>query len=803
MKNSRKNSGFSLAEMLIVVAIIIVLAAVSFVGVQRHQRSMTRLEFDTIAKEIFIAAQNHLTAAEGQGYLQEEKYGNAGNFKDDKNDDAKDGVFYVLNKDSNSDEALKIMLPDYAIDGAIASGTYIIRYQPSTATVLDVFYSRKTRSTALTVSGIDLGTGDYEGLMKLVKENADSRQQRLTYNNGVVGYYGGGEPVDRGERLAVPTFEIENAERLIVRVTDPNSELKFASLKLIITGEKSREEKQKVIPLVKDGTPQTGVANTRVTSNDKNTLYTIVLDDITTDGMHFSELNTSATDGLIPGEDINVKVIAYSNTKLTNIAISPEKTTNSLFADPIQKAPSAGENYTGSDLTNKIAGIANIRHLENLEADVSSVSTSLNIEKAKQITDLSWTDFRTKIGNTPTKIYYKSGDSFTGTEDNCFYPVSPEASLEYDGQNHSIIDVKVNFADNAGLFGTLVADSAVMNLELIDFNVTASSGNAGALAGSATSTTITNVLAHHTNKTDYKTATVTATAGNAGGLVGYMNGGTVSKSAAALVVSGSTNAGGLIGISSSGTVTACYSGGHTYSGAPSGSPAKYSDGHTAVYPVRYYYVDETANEKNKPLYNVTASGTAGGLIGNAGSTAISYSYSTCSAKATDETSGVAGGLVGKGGTISKSYCTGLVSAKTEGAFAGSGAIISSNDCKYFEIINERRNKDDKGNLTSGYNYLKALGDKEETDTSVGKIDATADDYKTFVGVPAVDWKAAKPYDNTLIDFYGMGSGDSRTGRYNFKTVGQLAGGSTVAATDFVSAHYGDWPAPEEFIFVSN
>ena len=70
MTRNRKNSGFTLAEVLIVVAITVILMGVAFVGVQSYQRSSTRLEFDGIAKEIFIAAQNHLTAAESQGYLK-------------------------------------------------------------------------------------------------------------------------------------------------------------------------------------------------------------------------------------------------------------------------------------------------------------------------------------------------------------------------------------------------------------------------------------------------------------------------------------------------------------------------------------------------------------------------------------------------------------------------------------------------------------------------------------------------------------------------------------------------------------
>ena len=52
-KNNKK--GFTLAELLIVVAIIVVLAGVGFISVTNYQKSMAILERDKVAKEIFIA----------------------------------------------------------------------------------------------------------------------------------------------------------------------------------------------------------------------------------------------------------------------------------------------------------------------------------------------------------------------------------------------------------------------------------------------------------------------------------------------------------------------------------------------------------------------------------------------------------------------------------------------------------------------------------------------------------------------------------------------------------------------------
>ena len=65
----KNQQGFSLAEMLLVVAIIIILAGLVFIALPKYQRSMEQLEYDGIAKELFLTAQNHLSMAEGQDYF--------------------------------------------------------------------------------------------------------------------------------------------------------------------------------------------------------------------------------------------------------------------------------------------------------------------------------------------------------------------------------------------------------------------------------------------------------------------------------------------------------------------------------------------------------------------------------------------------------------------------------------------------------------------------------------------------------------------------------------------------------------
>ena len=810
--------------MLIVIAIIAVLAGVSFIAVQQHQRSLNQLDRDAVAKEIFIAAQNHLSMAKSEKYHGVTDFGTPG---DAKTDAGNNDVYYFYS--GNRPAVYDQILPFGAIDGTVLSNSFIIRYQPEAAVVLDVFYWT-TNSSNSRFDCNELGAGDYATLV-----GDDSGDKHKNYKGtGLLGWFGGQDVVKSGEPLNAPDIEVFNGDQLYVTIKDNNplTTVTDVHLKLIITGASSE---------AKAAIECTATSGNRI-SKDVNGKYKIVLDDITTENMHFTHINTDTdfqrpSDGkvFIPGENITVQAVSYSNSELTSVAYSGEWTTNSLFADISQKEPSTmfadttAEIMQDQDYTVVMpdkndpwitAKISNIRHLENLDARISyldnnDISNKINITNAMQVSDLDWKNgFLQYFGGTAT--LFDAGGS--AVKQNCFIPVKPShktdgsepvsVPLNYEGKsieasvtgdttvckmiNHKISNIEVDNStgnmtlSSGGLFES-VNGGSIKDLELVDIKIKMSSGNAGALAGTLEGTRIENVIAY--NSTAATTANITTeVSGSAGGLIGSAKNCTIEKSAAALIVSATGgNAGGLIGTAEGGTISACYSGGHTME-------KKNGTGDKAEVIGVIYDPDN---------FNVTGSAYAGGLIGEAGAATISNSYSTCSAKGKN-----VGGLVGKAsGTITNSYCTGLVgvivgsdgkpvSGTSAGAFAAE-CTGTTTGCSYFGIVNEFEDE------TLGYDYLTALpkvGTGDGSKEGVTALDADANEYNTFTSV----WSDAVPYlKTTLMSYYGEGTGTARVPKYNLKSVEQLAG--TLKADDndtteyFVATHYGDWPAPEIFV----
>lgn len=693
--NRRKNKkGFTLAELMLVVAIIIILASLAFVGVTRYLRDLRLLEMDNAAKELYFAAQNRISAALVSGDLGRLK-------PDDYSADVPQTVESVSseplhvvvfpNTNDMKNTLLDELLPFGSIDETIrANGSYIITYtfdpDSNLANIWDVWYTSKWRGVDHKFSSEELSSL-YENT-----RGEDKKNTRKNYGSdkAVIGHYGStGITLPRSE-LAVTDFQLINKEELYltgtVQIVSGELKLEDVSVNIIVEGRESHAKK--IVPL----TSLTNAENATEGYDTKTGKFLFVLDDITTESKQFSrqfirdDKNTELK--FIPGEDIQVTAEVYSNAAIANIDRATAAD-NSLFQYVKQSA----------DKKTAEAGIGYFRHLQNLSSAVSGVDLGINdiahserlgINSALQTANLVWK----KVESTDPKgfvdferpVLFGTGQPIGGSvygssklTTNSFYPLDLEIVFEYDAGiydedenthvkklvgKHSISNLVVDGQINAGLFGTVEAASDVTvsddnntpnfllilkNLVMDKANITGTK-NAGVIVANELS-------AVQLDAVSINTATVRATSTSmdtcAGGAVGKAVNGleliTVSVTESSIQAQNG-NAGGLVGeFSESG------------------------DTSTGVH-IEIYKSSVVNKAGDKPVTGKVA----GGLVGlvKAAFPKFTNSYSTAIVSGTD----VAGGLVG---SITNSYydSSKKVIGYIRGCYVGGHVVNSDSQAK--------------------------------------------------------------------------------------------------------------------------
>lgn len=641
----KKSHGFTLAEVLIVVAIIGVLLAIAVPNVIGYYRSLKLTELDDSARSIFVAAQNRLTALKSAGT---DLYGlSTQEIEVTLLDNAKFKVRAVT--DTNK---LASLVPGGSIESQLHDNNYAVEIDPKTGAVFAVWYWEKENT-------------HNEANYKMEDVTRDKRLKEM------VGYYGG-TYIERPNigQTPLPSAQMINAEELALTITVPGDGFTgtHRSIKTTITLINGSKE----CKIIED-------ANLKFDTRSGDYTGTIVLD--TLDGSKYTAANTAKNfetgnmgkpfkewvkDPLntskciiAPGANFNieVKVTAVDSTSgKDHVDYLPQyiywTDVNGLFAS-VEEDPVTGEPVT--------AHIAYGRHLQNLDTATSGVVGS--ITGAKQVRDI---DFDTTGGEA---VYSWYDTYLTGGDQRKFTPITNSNLDAYDGDSHTISELLININDNGvGLFkGT---KAALSRIRLV--NATVTGGDlTGTLVGSYSGTTITDCGAyvdeaskpagvtwfaydHYTVTGSNNVPPASPNGVSIGGLVGGISStATLSGCFASVKVLGDNCVGGLVGniLSGNSTFTNCYSGGHTINGS--------------------YDADA----------NVTGSSDVGGLVGlvdnSSGATLTldGINYSTCSVKTTGSALTSVGLLVGGDtGTVTNNGAT----YATGEAFDSSGKVDAAN-----------------------------------------------------------------------------------------------------------------------------
>lgn len=525
------NSGFTLVELLAVVAILLLVGLIAVFSLNKLRRTLRQHELDAKAQIIYVAAQNRLAElrAAGQEALCINGFDNSDSIVhrmeyDPRHMDesAKTTDFYYLLVNDTSDKsqtAATALLPSSAVDQELWNGYWCIEFAPETGSIYAVFYSETTLP-------------DHDDL------NTSYRNFNYRLKTASVGYYGGDIAQTQDISKFNPSITIENAEKLIVTFYCNNPVSEKMTFKIDISD-------------------KAGGTFTRTITNfaqlDKyNYKYQWILDSLAAEkgiGDAGAARFAAQTGGKVScGTPITI-TLTVSSANPSVDTVSTSRTTNGLFDDRADL--SYGENT---------ALVSCGRHLANLD---SSSGVSPTITSAVQISDISFSDDPADPSDWYS-LYAAKGVNFKPISNNHLTSYVGSSSIGDISARHTINGLTVSSSSPAGLFSNF--SGKISNVTLVNANIISSTSAAGALVGRATGNlTLENcrVYLADSDLSGMKAASADKipsriTGTHAGGLVGVCENSStgnaqatgtliIENSFAATTINSTTAAGGLVG----------------------------------------------------------------------------------------------------------------------------------------------------------------------------------------------------------------------------------------------------------------
>lgn len=518
-KHETANSGFTMVELLTVIAILLLVGLIAVFSLSKLRRSLRQHELDARAEIIYVAAQNRMAELRAAGceglYSKGLSDGDNGVYAmafdgthmDESSRDVEFCYLYVNDASDKRTGAPAALLPDTAVDKDLWNGCWCIEYAPSTGSIYAVFYSESPLP-----SHTDL--------------NGNYRNFNYRARTAAVGYYGGDIAQTQDISKFNPSISIENTEKLTVTFysNNPSDDTSAHPLTFTITiSDQFGGSYTRTVTGLQGGLQQL---------DSRNYKYQWVLDDLTSPNKRFF----AQTVGKVScGTPITIK-LTVSSTDPSIDTVFTTRTTNGLFDDRTDLG--YGENT---------ALVAYGRHLANL-SDTSHVNAAI-ITSAVQVDDISFFD------DPADKTDWYSLYTANGVK---FSPIDNKKLTSFSGihftsgsyEQHIINGLTVSSPSAAGLFSAF--SGKISNAILVNSQITG--GVAGGLAARTDGAlTLENCRVYLTELSGLKAASADAvpariTGTTAGGLVGIADHSlTIQNSFASTIIKGSTAAAGLVG----------------------------------------------------------------------------------------------------------------------------------------------------------------------------------------------------------------------------------------------------------------
>ena len=478
---NKKKKGYTLAEVLATVAILLILMAIAVPAIFSIRKNLRQKALDNKAELIYTAVQNNLVKLQSNGnsslYDGEKRAKAMGRTPSDATKEQK--LYYALSSEkTDTKRAASVLVTTDTVDGELYNNYWVVEYNPESASVYAVFYSESD-----SIKPYDPN----------VYDSFRYKDNRLS-DGARIGYYGGDALDGSNTAVLAPKITVTNEEKLVATITcmRQGQDDKKLGFDVVLSDDQGNKLNlsykavgDKLVHTADDLylVDQSPADQEKEDSNEESSIvgrsYTlkITLDDLKNEASRFVSIYGKKNQQLVnrgitplnAGTNLHIKVTVRSdNYKIDGLAT--ECTTNSLFAD--QSTSNQAVVYYG-------------RHLQNL--DLASGVTE-GITEAVVKNPVHFEKQEDKEEGDTSSWYSCYGDK-------AFTPITNTYLKKFSGERTAVIyhlTVKegVKIADTerkgAGMFSVLNENMTVDSVSLSGTTIQITEGasvSAGALAG--------------------------------------------------------------------------------------------------------------------------------------------------------------------------------------------------------------------------------------------------------------------------------------------------------------------------------